>query len=118
MGKVVNQVGLVNVDIAVFDDAFKALYSDGVFHGTSNWMIHNLYRNFPCDISSCICKVKKYVGRWKPKLCLLRNNQWILICQLTVCPYICWKSVSKAQNRLKEDDNHIWMAAEVKGTTQ
>lgn len=74
MGKVINQVGLVNVDISVFDDALKTLYSDGVFHGTSNWTVRNLYREISCEISPCTCKDKKYAGRYmpKPRLTIIR----------------------------------------------
>ena len=73
MGKVINQVGLINVDISVFDDALKTLYSDGVFHGTSNWTVRNLYRDIPYEISPCTCKDMKYVGRYasKPRLIII-----------------------------------------------
>ena len=35
LGQLVNQVCFVNIDISVFDDAVKALYSDRVLHGAN-----------------------------------------------------------------------------------
>lgn len=57
--------------ISIFDDALKTLYSDGVFHGTSNWTVRNLYREISCEISPCTFKDKKYVGRYVSELCLI-----------------------------------------------